>query len=72
MISAFRKSKNLTQEQLANKIGVKRTTVSMWESGESSPRATLLPKIADVLGCTVDELLREGGETDGRAEGEAV
>ena len=58
MITERRKSKMLTQQQLGEIMGVKRTTVAMWESGASLPRADLLPKLADVLGCTVDELLR--------------
>ena len=58
MIAERRKSKTLTQQQLGEIMGVKRTTVAMWETGASLPRADLLPKLADVLGCTVDELLR--------------
>lgn len=58
MISEKRRSKNLTQQVLADMLGVKRSTVAMWETGTSLPRADLLPKLADVLGCTVDELLR--------------
>ena len=33
--------------------------ISQWETGKSFPRAELLPKLADILGCTVDELLRK-------------
>lgn len=63
MIRNIRKSKKLTQEQLARELGVRRSTVAMWENGSSQPRTALLPKLADILGCTVDELLR-GGEAD--------
>ena len=58
MIAEKRRSKNLTQQQLGDIMGVKRSTVAMWESGTSLPRADLLPKLANTLGCTVDELLR--------------
>jgi transcriptional regulator with XRE-family HTH domain len=58
MIAEKRRSKNLTQQQLGDIMGVKRSTVAMWESGASLPRADLLPKLASTLGCTVDELLR--------------
>ena len=61
MIADARRSRNLSQKELATRVGVSRSTVAMWEMGESNPRASLLPKIADVLGCTIDELLR-GGE----------
>lgn len=59
--SQYQKVKKLTQEQLARDLGVRRSTVAMWETGKAMPRAALLPKLADILGCTVDELLR-GGE----------
>lgn len=55
----IRLSLNLTQDDIAQKIGVKRSTVSMWETGESLPRADKLPELAKILGCTVDELLRD-------------
>lgn len=58
-IKELRESKGMTQEVLANKLSVKRTTVSMWESGESMPRADKLAPLARLLGCTVDELLCE-------------
>ena len=59
-IRKIRESNELTQEQLADKLGIGRTTVTMWESGESLPRADKLKKLAEILNCTVDELLREG------------
>ena len=60
LIRNIRKLKKLTQEQLARDLGVRRSTVAMWETGKAMPRAALLPKLADILGCTVDELLRGG------------
>jgi transcriptional regulator with XRE-family HTH domain len=60
-------SKAMTQQQLADVMGVKRTTVSMWESGASLPSADKLPKLARVLGCTIDELFAE--ESERRTEG---
>lgn len=47
----------MTQSELANQIGIDRSTIAKWETERSSPRAELLPKIASILGCTVDELL---------------
>ena len=58
-IQNFRLKKGLTQEELANIVKVDRSSVAKWETGKSAPRASLLPKVADALGCTVDELLRE-------------
>lgn len=49
--------KGMTQQQLAESVGVKQNTVSQWESEERKPSVDLLPKLASILGCTVDELL---------------
>lgn len=47
----------MKQEDVANELGVNQSTVSLWESGENYPRAILLPKIANLYNCTVDDLL---------------
>lgn len=57
-IKALRKAKNLTQEALAALLGVERTTVTMWETGQNTPPTKYLVTLADALGCTLDELLR--------------
>ena len=49
--------RGLTQKQIADSLGVKQNTVSQWESGERQPSVGLLPKLAELLDCTVDELL---------------
>ncbi|MBQ9716698.1 MAG: helix-turn-helix transcriptional regulator, partial [Clostridia bacterium] len=46
----------MTQEDLANQIGVSAQAVSKWETGVSMPDILLLPVIADVFGITVDEI----------------
>ena len=58
-VFGLRKSVGLTQEQLADKLGVERTTVAKWETGEASPRADKLPKLAEVLGCRIDDLFEK-------------
>ncbi|MBQ8830818.1 MAG: helix-turn-helix transcriptional regulator [Oscillospiraceae bacterium] len=58
MIKERRLSKNMTQGELAKELGVSRTTVTMWETGASRPTADKLPTLAQVLGCTIDELFR--------------
>lgn len=52
-----RTSKMLTQEQLAETVGVSPQAVSRWEKGSSYPDITLLPVLADIFGITVDALL---------------
>ena len=58
-IKSRRKEKNLTQEALATILGVERTTVTMWETGQNTPPTKYLVTLADALGCTLDELLRD-------------
>lgn len=55
----LREKAKLTQLDLADKLHVDRTSVSKWEIGAAKPRADLLLPLAEVLQCTVDELLRE-------------
>ena len=48
-----------TQIDLANKLEIDRSTVAKWETGESFPRAEKLIQLAEVLNCTIDDLLRD-------------
>ena len=54
----MRQRAGLTQTELAKRMGVRANTVNQWESGSRHPDVMLAPKLADVLGCTLDELLR--------------
>ena len=54
----LRLQKNLTQEQLANLLGVSVQSVSRWECGNTLPDVMLLPVIAKLYGVTVDDLYR--------------
>ena len=56
-IAQLRKEKGMTQEQLAEKVGVSAQAVSKWENDVSCPDITLLPLLADLFGVSVDELL---------------
>ena len=56
-IAARRKEKNLTQRELAARLGVTDKAVSRWETGKGYPDVSLLPALADELGCSVNELL---------------
>lgn len=58
-IKAIRKSKGLSQQELAVKLNVVRQTVSKWEQGLSVPDSDLLIAISEVLGTPVSTLLGE-------------
>lgn len=53
----LRKERNLSQEDLANELGVSRQTISKWETGESSPDFDKIIPICDFFGITSDELI---------------
>lgn len=55
-IRKFRKEVNLTQEELADKIGVTYQAVSKWENAQSAPDVSFLPMLADLFGCSIDDL----------------
>ncbi len=55
-ILAHRKYAGLTQEQLASQLNVSFQTVSKWENGKSIPDALLLPVIANIFSCSIDDL----------------
>ena len=57
-LAARRRAKGLTQEGVAERLGVSRQAVSKWESGQSRPELELLLALADLYGCSVDDLLR--------------
>lgn len=52
-----RESMNLTQEKLAEIIGVSQSAVGLWESGKREPNISTLCKLADFFGITVDSLI---------------
>ena len=56
-ISQKRKQKNLTQEQLAEKLGVSNKTVSKWETGKCMPDYSVVKTLCDELEITVAELM---------------
>lgn len=59
----LRKSLNLTQKELAKKAGITEATLSRYENNRRKPKAEVVKKIAEVLGCTTDYLL---GQSDNK------
>ena len=58
-IRKYRKENKMTQDELAEKLGVLQTSISQWELGLCKPRILTLFKMADLFKCKVDDLLRE-------------
>lgn len=59
-ILSLRKSKNLTQQELGERLNISFQAISKWERGETLPDTALLPDLAEVLETTVDNLLMDG------------
>lgn len=55
-IKNLRLAAGMTQEEVARHMNVDYTTVCKWETGATYPRAQMLPKLADLLHCTIDAL----------------
>ena len=60
-----------TQQAFADELGIEsRSLIAMYETGKAWPRASILPAMADLLGCTIDELY-ERPEDEGEARATA-
>lgn len=55
-ISCYRKACGLTQESLANQLGISNQAVSKWESDQCCPDIQLLPKLAEIFNISIDQL----------------
>lgn len=58
-IYELRTKQGITQESLAERVGVTRQAISKWERGEGSPDLANISSLADVLGVTIDQLLEK-------------
>ena len=56
VIANLRREKGMTQEELAQAMGVTNQAVSKWESAQNCPDIQLLPQLADLFGVTIDRL----------------
>lgn len=56
-LKSFRKSRGITQEELATRLNIVRQTISKWEKGLSVPDSDMLIRIAEILEVNVSELL---------------
>lgn len=63
MVAVLRKEKGMTQLELAEKMGVTDKAVSKWERDLSFPDVSSIPKLANILGVSVDELMQVKAES---------
>ena len=56
-LKEIRKKKGITQKELAKKVGLKQSTISGYEIGNSIMNVDTLLKVIDILDCSADELL---------------
>ena len=61
-IKRYREAKDLTQEQLAEGLGVARSTVTQWENGWSSPRMGMVQKIAAFFGVSTADIVSDSAQ----------
>ena len=71
-ISEFRKEKNMTQMELADRMNISFQAVSNWERGISMPDISKLPELAEMFGVTIGELLGEHSELIEKAASEEL
>ncbi len=66
-IRELRQARGLSQARVAEDVGVSKPAVCKWETGVSVPRTELLPLLARVLDCSIDELFG-GDQQDNQGE----
>ncbi len=57
IISTLRKEKGMTQKEIANRLGITDKAVSKWERDVAYPDTGTIPKLAEILGVSVEELM---------------
>jgi len=56
-LSSLRKGNGYSQEKLAQMLSISSQAISKWENGRSLPETSLLPVLAQIFGCTIDEII---------------
>lgn len=57
-LEKLRKDKGMTQSTLAKSLGVDQSAVCLWEKGKTLPRVDVAIRLANLLGCTLDDIYR--------------
>ena len=58
MIAALRKEKGMTQKELADQLNITDKAVSKWERNVACPDTALIPRLAEILGVSIEELMQ--------------
>ncbi|MCR4562147.1 MAG: helix-turn-helix transcriptional regulator [Bacilli bacterium] len=61
-LKSLREKRKLTQDYVAEKIGISRQSVSKWENGDSEPNLATIKKLCEILSCNISELVSENKE----------
>ena len=61
-LQLLRKQNGYSQEQLADKLGIARQTVSKWENGQAVPELNGLISLSELYGVTIDRIVKEDDE----------
>lgn len=67
-IKEMREQRGITQVELAQKLSVQQSAIAAWETGKSMPRAERFVRLAEILNCSVDELLGKTKQKTKRAQ----
>lgn len=60
ILTTLRKSRGMSQEQLAEQLNLTRQTISKWELDQSTPDMEYIIKLSDLFGVTTDYLIKGG------------
>lgn len=58
-IKKFREKCKISQEELARRTGISQSAISLYEKGEITPKIAIADKLANALGVTIEQLLKE-------------
>ena len=58
-LKKYRKSKNMTKQQVADRLGINRVTYTAYEIARNEPNLTMVVQFADLFGVTTDSLLKK-------------
>ncbi len=69
MLKDLRVRAGLKQQDVADALNIGQSTVAMWENGTNNPRSVILPTLARLYRCSVEDLIDAIGEAERRKTG---